>query len=194
MKTAFFDVDTQIDFLLPAGALYAPGAERLLPALAKLNRWAAAHGIPVVSDVDAHEEDDREFRDWPPHCVAGTLGQRKPPELLLERQAVVPWRPAAFSIEGARQIVVEKETLDVFDNPNLPRLLELLGADRYVVYGVVTEHCVRCAAFGLLRTGKRVELVVDAIQPLDAAAAARTLEEFAAAPNARLTTVAEIAG
>jgi nicotinamidase/pyrazinamidase len=191
MKTVFFDIDTQIDFLLPTGALYVPGAERLLPALARLNRWAAAHGVPVVSDMDAHEENDPEFRDWPPHCVAGTLGQQKPAELLLERRAVVPWRAGEFSIEGARQIVVEKQTLDVFENPNLPRLLELLGADRYVVYGVVTEHCVRCAAMGLLGAGKRVELVTDAVQSLDADAAARTLERFAAAPNARLTTVAE---
>jgi len=194
MRTVFFDVDTQIDFLFPAGALYVPGSERLLPALAKLNRWAAARGIPVVSDVDAHREDDREFRDWPPHCVAGTLGQTKPSSLLLERRAVVPWLRGEFSIEGAQQIVAQKQTLDVFDNPNLPRLLELLNADRYVVYGVVTEHCVRCAAMGLLRTGKPVELVTDAIQALDAAAAERTLEEFVSAPNARLTTVAEIAG
>jgi hypothetical protein len=27
MKTVFFDVDTQIDFLYPAGALYVPGGE-----------------------------------------------------------------------------------------------------------------------------------------------------------------------
>ena len=27
---AFFDIDTQIDFLFPAGSLYVPGAERLL--------------------------------------------------------------------------------------------------------------------------------------------------------------------
>jgi nicotinamidase/pyrazinamidase len=37
MKTVFVDVDTQIDFLFPAGALYVPGAERLLPAIARLN-------------------------------------------------------------------------------------------------------------------------------------------------------------
>ena len=40
MKTAFFDVDTQIDFLYPAGALYVPGAERIVPAIAALNRYA----------------------------------------------------------------------------------------------------------------------------------------------------------
>ena len=31
MNTVFFDVDTQIDFLYPAGALYVPGAESIVP-------------------------------------------------------------------------------------------------------------------------------------------------------------------
>ena len=77
MKTVFFDIDTQSDFLYPAGALYVPKAERIVPAVARLNRFAAEHGIPVISTVDAHAENDAEFAQWPPHCVAGTLGQRK---------------------------------------------------------------------------------------------------------------------
>jgi len=46
MNTVFFDIDSQLDFLFPAGALYVPGAERIVPAIARLNRFAAAHGIP----------------------------------------------------------------------------------------------------------------------------------------------------
>ena len=64
-KTAFFDVDTQIDFLYPAGALYVPDAERMLGAFARLNRYAAEHGHVVISTMDAHAEDDPEFRQWP---------------------------------------------------------------------------------------------------------------------------------
>ena len=72
MKTVFFDIDTQIDFLFPAGALYAPGAEKIIGTVAKLNHHAAKHGIPVVSTMDAHSENDPEFRDWPHHCVVDT--------------------------------------------------------------------------------------------------------------------------
>jgi hypothetical protein len=61
MKAVFFDIDTQIDFLFPAGSLYVPGGEQLLPALSRLNHYAAAHGIPVVSSMCAHAEDDPEF-------------------------------------------------------------------------------------------------------------------------------------
>ena len=56
MKTVFFDIDTQIDFMFPAGALYVPGAERILPAIERFNRYAVAHGIPVVSTMCSHTE------------------------------------------------------------------------------------------------------------------------------------------
>ena len=62
-----------------------PGAERLLPTLAQLTRYAAAHGIPIVSTVDAHTENDPEFQSWPNHCVAGATGQHKAESTLLPR-------------------------------------------------------------------------------------------------------------
>jgi nicotinamidase/pyrazinamidase len=191
MRTVFFDVDTQIDFMFPAGALYVPGAEEILPAIVRLNRYAASRSIPLISDMDAHAENDPEFAVWPPHCVVGTTGQQKPAETLLERRVVVPSVPGDYSIEGAQQIILEKQTLDCFSNPNLPGLVDHLNADRYVVYGVVTEYCVRCAAMGLLGTGTRVELVTDAVKSLKEEDAARTLEEFTAG-GGRLTTVDQV--
>ena len=188
MKTVFFDVDTQFDFLFPAGALYVPGAERLLPNLAALNQYAASHGFPVISDTDAHLEDDPEFNQWPPHCVAGTLGQQKPAATLLEKRIAVPTTPGDYPVEGAQQILIEKQTLDCFSNPNLPGILARLDAASYVVYGVVTEYCVLLAALGLLKTGKPVTLVTDAIQSLNEADRKRTIEEFQRA-GGRLTTV-----
>src|SRR5947209_7967847 len=78
VKTVFFDVDTQLDFMYPSGALYVPGAEKIVDQIATLNRSAGAQGIPLVSTMDAHTESDVEFQAWPPHCVAGCLGQHKP--------------------------------------------------------------------------------------------------------------------
>ena len=60
-------------------------------------------------------------------------------------------------------------------------MLDRFAAERYVVYGVVTEVCVKLAAFGLLETGKRVEIVTDAICALNEEAGAKTLAEFSAA-------------
>jgi len=173
MKKLFFDVDTQLDFVSPCGALYVPGAERIIPAVAALNRWAKRQGIPLISTADCHSESDPEFRTWPPHCVAGTLGQRKPEETLMG------------------QIVINKVTLDCLECPALEPVLEAESAGRYIVYGVVTEICVRHAAFGLLRRGNPVEIVTDAVKELDARAARRMFDEFTAA-GGLLTTVAAV--
>ena len=64
MSDVFFDIDTQLDFVLPAGALYVPGAEKILPVVARLNRHAIGKGIPLISTADAHREDDPEFTQW----------------------------------------------------------------------------------------------------------------------------------
>ncbi len=176
MTTAFFDIDTQLDFVAPAGALYVPGAERVIPAVARLNQFAAARGLPLISTMDAHAENDPEFRVWPAHCVKGTLGQRK---------------PEATRVASGGQIFFEKTTTDLFAAPGVHDLLERLQADRFVVYGVVTEICVRFAALGLLKTGKPVAVVRDAVQTLDKAQAEAFFEEFRRLGGG-LTTLAEI--
>ena len=162
MRQIFFDIDTQIDFLFPAGALYVPGAERVIPAINRLNQYAMKHGIPLISTMCAHAENDPEFLQWPPHCVVGTVGQQKPASTL------------------AGQTIVEKQQLDLFSNPKLPDLLRELGAEEYAVYGVSTEHCVRLAALGLLATGKPVSVFEDAVQHLDPEAADHFFTEFRA--------------
>ena len=188
MKTVFFDVDTQLDFMYPAGALYVPGAEKIVEQIAALNRFAGAQDIPLVSTMDAHTENDSEFRAWPPHCVAGCIGQHKPEATLLSRRLVVPNMPSDVGIESVQQILLEKQTFDCFTNVNLAPLLERLDAERYVVYGVVTEICVKLAAWRLLKTGKRVELVTDAIRSLNDTAAAEMTNAFLAAGGV-LTTI-----
>lgn len=170
MATVFLDVDTQLDFLFPAGALYVPGAERLVPWITQLNHYAAAHRIPLISTMDAHTENDPEFRLWPPHCVAGALGQRKPECTLLPQRALAP--------AMAPQMIVEKQSVNCFTNPHLPGLLTALNADRCVLYGVVTEICVLHAAAGLAARGYQVEIVEEAVKELSADAATRMRQQF----------------
>ena len=108
MKTVFFDIDTQIDFLYPAGALYVPGAEQILPAVAELNRRAPL----VISTMCTHSEDDPEFKVYPHHCVAGTTGQQKPQILLREKRSTLP-----SGVEGAQQLILEKQGTQLFQQP-----------------------------------------------------------------------------
>jgi nicotinamidase/pyrazinamidase len=173
----FLDIDTQLDFLLPAGALYAPGAEAILPNLGRLTAQAVKQGVPLVSTMDAHAEDDAEFADWPPHCVAGTIGQKK----------------AAATIAARGQEFVLKRSVDCFTNPEMERILARLQPGRVFVYGVVTDVCVRCAVDGLLERNYQVGLVTDAIQPIDAEAAEQAMARWRFA-GVKMVTTASLCG
>lgn len=181
---AFFDIDTQLDFMTPGGALYGPGAERLIAPVAALNRHAGEAGIPLISTTDAHPENAGEFKVWPPHCVIGTFGQQKPAATLLAKRAVVPY-DATFDIASldsvVNQYIVEKDSLDMFANPHLPALLNRLGVTECVVYGVFIDYCVKCAVMGLLKSGRMVSLVTDASASISEAAGDTVIQEFLAA-------------
>ena len=60
-RTVFWDVDTQVDFMLPSGALPVPGAERLLGNLGRLTAGARRLGITIVHTADDHDRADDEI-------------------------------------------------------------------------------------------------------------------------------------
>ncbi|MEJ7604758.1 MAG: isochorismatase family cysteine hydrolase [Bryobacteraceae bacterium] len=178
MKTLFFDIDTQLDFVYPAGSLYVPNAELIVPRVARLNRYAAAQGWPLISTSDAHAENDVEFRLWPPHCVSGTQGQTKPLDTVAMPCVRVPRPRSDFALPNGTQVILEKTSVNCFTNENISAVLAHYDAQRYVVYGVVTEICVAFATKGLLQLGNRVELVSDAVMHLDSVARDRMLADF----------------
>jgi nicotinamidase/pyrazinamidase len=170
--------------MVPGGALYGRGAEDLIPTIASLNRYAGEHGIPLISSTDAHPENAQEFREWPPHCVEGTFGQQKPAATLLTPRVTIPWN-ATFDIgaldASVKQIIVEKNALDVFSNSHLPALLDKLNAAECYVYGVFVDYCVKCALMGLVRSGRRVFLVTGASASIVQQAGDTAVREFIAA-------------
>jgi nicotinamidase/pyrazinamidase len=178
----FWEVDTQADFMLPGGKLYVPGAERLLPNIRKLSD-AARHGLVfLVSHGCYHAKDDPEFKTFPPHCIKGTTGAEYVQEGLTERVLRIPNDPTAalpHDLSQYQQILLEKQTLDIFESRHAGELLERLDRDaEFVVFGVVTEYCVRLAAKGLLERGRRVSLVQDAIETLKPEDGQRTFTEL----------------
>jgi nicotinamidase/pyrazinamidase len=191
----FWDVDTQADFMLPGGKLYVPGAEKLIPNLKRLTDAARQGRVFIVGDACTHAPDDPEFELFPPHCVRGTPGAEIIPETRAEKVLVVQNQTGASipaNLCEFQQVILEKQTLDVFDNPNTERVLERIGgftgADAEIfVFGVVTEYCVRLAAKGLLDRGRRVALVRDAIETLKAEDGSKAIEELTSL-GARLVT------
>ncbi len=180
--TVFWDEDTQVDFMNSAGALYVPGTEAIIPNLTRLTEWAQEHRLPVVGSVDAHTVNDEEFQQYAPHCLLGTAGQKKIPQTQMTSTLFIPNRPVPLptNLEGYDQVMLEKQTVDVFTNPNTEALLARVGKHRPVVlYGVFTDVCVAHAVRGLLDRGYQVTVVLDAVFPIDPAKGEELLREVA---------------
>src|SRR5260370_19522558 len=163
----FWEVDVQADFMLPGGKLYVPGAEKLLPNIRKLTDAARRGEVFLVSHGCFHPENDPEFKQFPPHCLKGTPGAELVPEALAKNFVRVKNDANASlpkNLFKYQQIILEKETLDVFESRHADELVERLGnAAEFVVFGVVTEYCVSLAVKGLLKRKRRVGGVPDAI-------------------------------
>lgn len=177
-----WEVDVQADFMLPGGKLYVPGAEKLLPNIRKLTDAARRGEVFLVSHGDFHPANDPEFKQFPPHCLKGTGGAELVPEALTTAYVRVKNDANAKLPENLfkyQQIILEKQTLDIFESRHADDLLKRLGnVAEFVVFGVVTEYCVSCAVKGLLKRKRRVAVVRDAIETLAPDVGNRTLSEL----------------
>lgn len=174
-----WDVDTQVDFMLPDGKLYVPGAEETIPAMRRLVEGARAAGLVHVASADDHELTDPEISDepdwrstYPPHCLRGTRGAQKIPETEQADPlplAALPYPPGLLPrlLEGRRELLLLKKSFDVFTNPNTDALLDALDPDEIVVFGVATDVCDDAAIRAFLTRGRRVRFVEDAARGLD---------------------------
>jgi nicotinamidase/pyrazinamidase len=182
----FWVVDTQADFMLPGGKLYVPGAEKLIPNMKRLTDAARQGLVLLVGDACVHAPDDPEFARFGPHCVRGTPGSEMIPETQADRVLRIPNQAGARvpeDLSSYQQVILEKQTLDVFENRNTETVLKRVSkftdesAEIYV-FGVATEYCVRLAAKGLLQRGRRVSLIRDAIEALNADEGQKTILEL----------------
>ena len=187
----FWEVDVQADFILPGGKLYVPAAEKLLPNIRKLTDAARRGEVFLVSHGCFHPANDPEFKQFPPHCLKGTAGAEFVPEALAEKFVRVKNDANASLPEDLskyQQIILEKQTLDIFESRHADELVERLGkAAEFVVFGVVTEYCVSLAVKGLLKRKRQVTVVRDAIETLAPEVGNKTLAELQSL-GARLVT------
>src|SRR5438105_3938919 len=174
--TVLWDVDTQVDFVLPDGKLYVSGAERIAPAMRQLVEAARAAGVIHVASADDHELTDPEISEqpdfqttFPAHCLRGTRGARKVDETEQEDPVPIGLEPLPERYLRGREFLILKKSLDVFTNPNTDRLLAALDPDEIVVFGVATDVCDDAAIRGFLERGRRVRFVEDAARGLDEA-------------------------
>ena len=201
-KLIFWDVDTQYDFMMEAGNLYVPDAESIIPNLAKLTQYARTHSIPILGSVDEHTEENAEISDeadfqdtFPPHCMKGTPGQEKINAtkplnpLWIESRKCSPLPKGVrglYETELSRQvkkhdgeIIFKKQKFDVFSNPNVDAVLNIIKPEHIVVYGVALDVCNAYVIKGLLKRGRyKISLVEDATKPINPERAKELIEKW----------------
>jgi nicotinamidase/pyrazinamidase len=173
-----WDVDTQVDFMLPAGKLYVPGADETREAMRRLVEGARAAGLVHVASADDHELTDPEISSepdfentYPPHCLRGTRGALKIDETEQVDPlplGLVPYPPGMLRdlVADRREILLLKKNYSVFTNPSAEPLLAILDPDEIVVFGVATDVCDDAAIVGFLNRGLNVAFVEDAARGL----------------------------
>jgi nicotinamidase/pyrazinamidase len=149
---ALIVVDVQNDFC-EGGSLAVTGGSAVAAAI---SAYLAAEGdgyAHVVASRDHHIDpgdhfsDDPDFaRSWPPHCVAGTPGERFHPDLDTSRiEAVFSKGAHAAAYSGF-------EGTDQAGTP-LAEWLRERGVDALDVTGIATDYCVQATALDAAREG-----------------------------------------
>lgn len=179
-KTIFWDVDTQFDFMKPEGALYVPGAEGIIDRVSEVRRFALDHGYSILSDIDWHRMDNPEISEkpdmkttFPPHCMAGQPGTERVGYLgqvpidYVEIDEADMEKLQKLVQKDQFHIVIRKESLNVFDNPNTHKLVDMVNPEHVVAFGVALDCCVYYVLTELAKhKGVKLSLLKDATKGL----------------------------
>lgn len=129
-RAAVVVVDMINEFCKPGGKMVLPGYEKLVPYQLSVIEAARDSNVPVVWVRDSHRRNlrrDREMLKRTPHGEEGT------------------WATEVTEDLGQRsdEFVVLKSRYSAFFQTDLDLLLKDMVIDQIVVFGVVTNICVR---------------------------------------------------
>jgi ureidoacrylate peracid hydrolase len=129
-RTAILVVDMLNEFCKEGGAMVLPGSERLFPAQRAVISAAREKDARVIWVVDIHRAGLRRDREWlkrSPHCVEGSWGAE-----IVEQLAPL-----------SSEMRILKHRYSGFFQTDLDLVLKDLASDQLVIFGVVTNICVR---------------------------------------------------
>lgn len=206
-KTLFWDVDTQFDFMRPEGALYVPGAEEIIDKVGEVRRFALENGYSILSDVDWHRMDNPEISEqpdmkttFPPHGMAGTPGAERVGDVgdvpidYVEIDEVDLAELRKLVQKDQFHIVIRKQSLNVFDNPNTHKLVDLVHPEHVIAFGVALDCCVYYVLGELSKhKGVRLSLLTDVTKGLQTRPDEQVYDELRQR-GVEITTFEEIQG
>ncbi len=133
-EKALIVVDMLNDFIDEKGALYCgPSARAIIPFIRGRLQAFRKNEDPVIYLQDSHQQNDREFELFPPHCVSGTWGV----EIVRELSPV------------AGDIIIPKSRFSGFYGTDLENVLKAAAIEQVEVVGVCTSICVMDTVGGL---------------------------------------------
>lgn len=148
-RVAVVVVDMINEFCKRGGKMVLPGYEALVDPQLGIIEAARAVGAPVIWVHDAHRPAMRHEREWAkrtPHGLENT------------------WATEIISDLGARpdEIHVTKRRYSAFFQTDLDLTLKDMRIDQLVVFGVVTNICVRSTVHDAFFNGYEVVVPADA--------------------------------
>ena len=155
-------VDMQNDFVTKGGTLYFEKAEEVKPKVLDCVKEHVEKGANIVFTQDWHDENDEEFKLFPPHCVKEKWGADLFKEL---KDAIKEYNKALF---------VKKKKFSAFYETELDQKLKEISPTEVKVCGVATNICVLFNVEELRNRGYDVIVYENAVASYD-----EKLHEFA---------------
>lgn len=148
-RTAVVVVDMINEFCKPGGKMVLPGYEALVDPQLGIIQAARAVGAPVIWVHDAHRPGMRQEREWAKRTPHG-----------LENS----WATEIIEDLGARsdEIHVTKRRYSAFFQTDLDLTLKDMQVDQLIIFGVVTNICVRSTVHDAFFNGYEVVVPADA--------------------------------
>jgi nicotinamidase-related amidase len=163
-------VDMINDFV--TGKLRLERAEKIIPTIRRLLDFARSKGIPIIYINDSHPTDDREFKLWGPHAIAGTEGAQIIPEL----------KPKG----GDR--ILKKSSYSAFFDTELNDLLQRLKATKLLLTGVSTDVCIQNTAADAFFRGYEIIVLSNCVGAFNEEVHRRALEYIERVYGGRVIT------
>jgi len=151
------------DFVAPDGALYVGDTvKKIIPEIQKKIAAAREEGMPVIYLCDNHDQDDAEFKMFPPHATAGSKGAEVYKDL----------RPAESDP------IIPKKRFSGFFETSLEALLKEQNINTLELCGVCTNICVLYTAADARSRGCNVVVDRRCVDTFDRAAHEFALKEL----------------
>jgi len=162
LKKALLIVDVQNDFC-PGGALAVRKGDRIVPVLNKYIKVFSREKLPIFASRDWHPKETKHFKQfgglWPKHCIQNTKGARFHPELKLPEETII----LSKGMDPDKDSYSAFQAIDS-NGTDFLQLLKALGINELFVGGLATDYCVKSSVLDALKSGLKVNLLIDAIE------------------------------